>query len=257
MLPRVLLAVLLLATWRGDGYASPHTVNVCGEHCSSGEQCVLGGNLSCNSTAVTLDGGADLDFKGFTITCNSCGAASAVLVTGSNSTIEDTVGEGGTTGAWGTGINCQYQSNSVVKNVHVWDATTGIDACRKVQNNVITFAGTNAIRNTSIGASDFVKDNYIIGGSYGIYLNGSGSGLIDHNNISSTTSEAIHATGTASSLDLTGNMLFAPASGVLIATGTNLPGAAGNVCGTPAATACASCISAGMCEAVDTPFVGP
>ncbi len=282
MMFRVFFVTLLLIAWRPDAQAVPHLVKFCGETCSGGEQCNLDNDLSCaTNPAVTITGGADFDFKGYTITCSGCGAATGIAVTGtsSNTTIEDTGKANGARGGivgYPLGISCGYQSNSLVRNVKIDVATSqstssGIDGCRKIQGAVVLNAKNYGIVNQDVGDSDYIKDSYIMGAyapppygsgtGIGIWLDGDGSGEVDHNVIGNTSTFSILAYFTSDDLEVTNNMLFNQTYGSgLIATGQYEPVMYGNVCGDPDAlynNACASCISAGACEPVAQPQVVP
>lgn len=274
MLVRVFFVVGLLIAARTNVYAL-HNVTSCGETCSGGEQCNLTGNLTCSTNpAVQLDTGADFNFLGHTITCSGCGSAQGIVVTAANSTVEDSVGGGGLRG-YPTGINCSYQNNSLVKNVHIDTGSlaltsVGIGGCRKIQGVVIRNAKSYGIVNQLVGDSDYIKDSYILGAygagfsagtDYGIWLDGDGSGLIDHNVIANTRTLSLLAFFTSSSLVVTNNMLFNQTYGSgLIGTGGSPPQMSGNVCGDPNALyngACADCIAAGACVDLTTPLVVP
>ena len=263
MLARVLLAVLLLVTWRTEVHAV-HNVTQCNEICSNGEQCNLANSISCNTNqGITLSGGADLDFKGKTITCNACPAnANGVLVTGSNSTIEDNGdangNRGGVIGAWTVGVNCQLNTGSIAKNLHVDGSGTGLGGCRKVQSASVVNSTTYGITNTSLGGTDYIKTSFVAHAPTGIKLGGSGSALVDHNVIANNSTYGIDASATTSSgLTISGNTLFTEGGGVIIYRNTATPTTTANVCGAQGETVCGNCISAGDCEAPETPFVGP
>jgi hypothetical protein len=284
MVLRALVAILLLAAWRGDVYATTHPITTCKETCKDGEQCILSPpngdpSLSCaTNPAVTVNTGADLDFMGHTIICSGCSStAVGVVVTDPNSTVEDTVGGGGLRG-YPTGIDCNYANNSLVRKVHVDNAnksgSIGITGCRKIQSAVVTNAYSYGIVNLSIGDSDYIKDSYIEGAygsgfasgtNWALWLGGSGSGLIDHNVIGNTRLASFLFDGT-SALTVSNNMLFNQTVGfnlVGFSNGGRVAHASGNVCGDisspfPSTDQCSDCIQSGICEAYfNTPFVVP
>ncbi len=263
MLKPMLLAVLLLAVWLPDAHAV-HDVNSCPVQCTGGEQCNLVQDITCNTNpAITLVGGADLDLKGYTITCSGCSSsAAAVLITGSSSTVEDTGKSdgtrGGILGAWGKAIDCAGKTNSIVRNLKVDGSTTGLSECRKVTSVTVANTATTGISNTSIGGTDYIKDSYIVNTATGILLGGSGAGTIDHNVIANVSSYAIDSTNTtSSSLAISSNTLFTEGAGTLIGTGGTAPTTTANVCGSSGVSVCGTCISAGKCTGAVTPFVGP
>jgi hypothetical protein len=255
----------MLAAWRPVVYAS-HTLDGCGQTCAGSDgQCFLGKDLSCtssNSTSfgVKIDGGSDFDFKGHKIDCSGCSSsASAVLVTASNSIINDSIGRGGgVLGLWGFGINCQLNSGSLVQDVYVQGSDVGISGCRKGLRCSVA-AMSIGISNTSIGSTDYIKNSYVFGGApIGIKLAGSGAGLVDHNVIANASSDSILTTATTSaSLTISSNTLFPDGGGTLIHKGSTAPVTSGNVCGASQQTTCAACIAASDCEAPETFFVGP
>lgn len=273
MLLRVLCAVLLLAALRTDAYA--HPVWTCGETCNNGEQCNLMTDLNCTTVpAITLAGGADLDFKGKKITCsnNACGTATAaVVVTGASSTIEDTVGGGGVVN-FGAAVECGLNSNSIVKKIHIDGGSntsaSGIGNCRKVDSVVLTNMRWMGIVNTSMGSTDYIKDSYILGKyappghgqgvQYGIWVEGTG-GLIDHNVIGNVTYMTILAQFAGSGVDITNNMFFSQGSGqvFIFFNSSNAPFFSGNVCSDPNDYYCEYCISSGVCQGPTTPLVLP
>jgi hypothetical protein len=260
MLKRLAMSMLVLVSLQSEVLAV-HIVTICGESCNSGEECRLGNNLNCggSSGGVFLNGGADLDLYGKTITCSGCTTSSnyGVFVSGNNSTIEDTVGGGAIVGAWEAGIECQGMSGSLVRKVRVEDADiVGINECRKVQESVVLNSGITGITNTSVSSTDHIRDNFVMGGVNGIVVSGSGAGEVDHNVVVGASTVKISVTGaTSTSFAVTGNVFYGTSSAII--AGAHDYVMSGNVCGDPTSGSCATCVTAGYCSDATAPFVGP
>lgn len=236
-----------------------HSVTQCGETCSSGEQCRLGGDLVCSTTnGVILNGGADLDLYGHSITCSGCGATgtSGVFVGNNNSTIEDSQGGSFIAGPWEVGVDCQGTTGSIVRKVGVSGyGLWGINGCRKVEQAVVIGTGAVGIYNDSVGSSDYVRDSFVKGNTLGIVFHGSAAAQIDHNVVMGASSIQIENDSTSASSSVTGNVTYGTATPVYVYNTNSIR--SGNVCGDPTVGSCATCVANENCSDAVPPFVGP
>lgn len=261
MIALAALAAMALYAARADAVT---LVTSCSFTCSS--NCVLQNDFSCNGqSGVVLNSGADLDMQGHFLTCTSNCPAAAIAITASGSVVNNDTGaasglEGGVSGAFTTGIDCQNSASSQVRGLRVEDAVNGILNCGKVSNNVVIApggTGTGGIITSGVANTDYVRDNYVDGFHVQITVGGSHSNSVQHNSIFmrdvgvGTTEFGIVVNSTGGSVDVLNNSLFGNAAGSALVT--HIAGTAtfvGNVCD-ESTTPCTSCTD---CSHSTAPF---
>lgn len=235
--------------------------------CTCSVDCALLTSIHCDDgERVTLTNGADLDFNGHFIVCDTptgCSGA-AVRVTSSPSIITNTGSPNyGILGPWSTGVDCQSTASSTVRRIGIWGFTgTGISRCAKVENNVLAAASGGAptgIHSSGLANTDFVRSNHVQGAAAGILVTGSKATLVRSNIVvdrpgPSTGIWLYQATSTGLQVDRNVIMHGDDTDQPIVGNATAV--FAENQCHT-GTLGCQDCIADGYCAEAAAPFIYP
>jgi hypothetical protein len=248
--------------------------------CPSGT-CVLITDIVCdpanpNHQGIKLDNGADLDMKGWDISCKAGSTCTYPAVRMENGSILKNTGasESAITGVFsGDAVDCHYiyagGGSAKVDGIKVnVTAARGIGDCQEVQNSVVLFSNLASV---PAAAGIHLDVGLSTGGAHDNYIDGwPGSGVrvtynngkpIDHNLIvvrdySGVASYGISVSNSAASESVTDNVLFGESTlgGLINVVNTPNITISGNSCD-PNTASCLSCVGAGRCVGTPTaPF---